>query len=43
MVVDETMVPWRGRLIFRQFNAGKAAKYGKKLFKLCATNGNYCI
>lgn len=39
MVVDETMVPFRGRLIFRQFNPGKAAKYGVKLYKLCATNG----
>lgn len=39
MVVDETMVPFRGRLIFRQYNPGKAAKYGIKLYKLCATNG----
>lgn len=38
IVIDETMVRWRGRLIFRQYNAGKAAKYGIKLFKLCATN-----
>lgn len=39
MVVDETMVPFRGRLIFRQYNPDKAAKYGIKLYKLCATNG----
>lgn len=38
-MVDETMVPFRGRLIFRQYNPGKAAKYGIKLYKLCATNG----
>lgn len=39
MVVDETMVPWRGRLIFRQYNSSKAAKYGIKLFKLCSVSG----
>lgn len=39
MVVDETMIPWQGRLIFRQYNAGKAAKYGVKLFKLCSVTG----
>lgn len=39
MVIDETMVPWRGRLLFRQYNPGKTAKYGVKLFKLCSTNG----
>lgn len=37
--MNETMVPFRGRLIFRQFNPGKAAEYGIKLYKLCATNG----
>lgn len=39
MVVDETMVAFRGRIIFRQYNPGKAAKYGIKLYKLCAING----
>lgn len=39
MVVDESMIPYRGRLLFRQYNPGKAAKYGIKLFKLCSTNG----
>lgn len=33
------MIPWQGRLLFRQYNAGKAAKYGVKLFKLCSTTG----
>ncbi|KAL4083936.1 hypothetical protein QTP88_029252 [Uroleucon formosanum] len=39
LAVDETMVPFRGRLIFRQYIPGKAHKYGVKLFKLCGTNG----
>lgn len=38
-VIDETLVPWRGRLIFRQYIPNKAHKYGIKLFKLCSTEG----
>lgn len=38
-VIDESLVPWRGRLIFRQYIPNKAHRYGVKLFKLCATNG----
>lgn len=39
IVVDETMVPFRGRLKFRQYNPSKAHKYGIKLFKLCTPSG----
>ncbi|XP_060845755.1 piggyBac transposable element-derived protein 4-like [Rhopalosiphum padi] len=39
LAVDETMVPFRGRLLFRQYIPGKAHKYDVKLFKLCGTNG----
>lgn len=39
MAVDETMVPFRGRLKFKQYIPGKAHKYGIKLFKLCGVNG----
>lgn len=39
IAVDETMVPFRGRLKFRQYIPGKAHKYGIKLFKLCGTDG----
>lgn len=39
MAVDETMVPFRGRLKFKQYIPGKAHKYGVKLFKLCGVNG----
>lgn len=38
-VIDETLVPWRGRLVFRQYIPNKAHKYGVKVFKLCAING----
>lgn len=39
LVVDESMIPWRGRLIFRQYNPGKSHKYGVKLYKLCDPHG----
>lgn len=32
--VDESQVPFRGRIIFRQYNKSKRHKYGMKLFKL---------
>lgn len=39
MAIDESMVPFRGRLIFNQYIPGKAHKYGVKLFKVCEANG----
>ena len=37
--IDESMVLWRGRLIFRQYIPGKRHKYGVKLYLLCQPNG----
>jgi hypothetical protein len=39
LCIDETMVPFRGKLSFRQYIPGKRHKYGVKLFKLCVENG----
>jgi len=39
LAVDETMVPFCGRLLFRQYLSKKAHKYGVKLFKLWGRNG----
>lgn len=39
VVIDESMVPWRGRLIFRQYIPNKTHKYGIKNYKLCMPNG----
>ena len=39
IVVDETMVPWRGRLLFRQYNPSKAHRYGVKICKLYDSKG----
>lgn len=37
--VDEALLLWRGRLIFRQYIPNKAAKYGIKLYELCTPDG----
>lgn len=39
IVIDETMIPWKGRLQFRQYIKNKAHKYGIKLYKLCTPEG----
>lgn len=39
LVIDESMIPWRGRLIFRQYIPNKSHKYGVKLYKLCIIDG----
>lgn len=40
--VDESQVPFRGRIAFRQYNKSKRHKYGLKLFKLCTIPGYTC-
>lgn len=39
VAIDESMVPFRGRIYFRQYIPGKKHKYGIKLFKLCSKGG----
>ncbi len=39
VTIDETMIPWRGRLLFKQYIPGKAHKYGVKMYKLADING----
>ena len=39
VVVDESLVPFRGRVIFQQYIPGKSHKYDIKLYKLCSTRG----
>lgn len=33
--IDESLIPFRGRLVMRQYLKGKRHKYGIKMFKLC--------
>lgn len=37
--LDESMVLWRGRLIFRQYMKNKRHKYRIKFYELCTTDG----
>ena len=39
MVIDETLVPWKGRFTFRQYIPNKTHRYGVTLFKLCSLAG----
>ncbi|XP_025207090.1 piggyBac transposable element-derived protein 4-like [Melanaphis sacchari] len=39
LVVDESMIAFRGRLLFRQYNPSKSHKYGIKMYKLCTPEG----
>lgn len=37
--IDETLVPFQGRLKFKQYIANKRHKFGIKVLKLCVTGG----
>lgn len=39
LCIDESLIPFRGRIIFRQYNKQKRHKYGIKEFKLCTMPG----
>lgn len=39
LALDESMVLWRGRLVFRQYIKNKRHKYGIKLYLLCDPDG----
>lgn len=38
MRIDETIVPFKGRLSFRQYIQNKRHRYDIKIFKLCIDN-----
>uniref|UniRef100_A0A2S2P793 PiggyBac transposable element-derived protein 4 n=1 Tax=Schizaphis graminum TaxID=13262 RepID=A0A2S2P793_SCHGA len=42
MCIDESVIPFTGRLLFKQYIKNKRHKYGIKLFKLCIPP-NYTI
>ena len=37
--VDESLIPFRGKLLMKQYIPMKAHKYGVKVFKLCSSGG----
>ena len=36
VVIDESLIPFRSRLLFRQYIHGKTYKYGVKIYNICA-------
>ena len=42
LLFDESMMLWRGRLVFRQYIKNKRHKYGIKFFELC-TNDSFVL
>ena len=38
LVIDDSMIPFRGRAILRQYLSGKAHKYGLKIYKVCTSD-----
>ena len=43
VIVDEHLVPYRGRCSFRQYIKSKPAKYGLKLWLLCDSSTSYVL
>lgn len=39
VVIDKSLVPFKGRLLFKQYLPKKSHKYGVKLFKICDPTG----
>ncbi|KAJ8942222.1 hypothetical protein NQ314_010122 [Rhamnusium bicolor] len=39
LVIDESMIPFKGRVQFRQYIKNKSHKYGVKLYKICTVDG----
>jgi len=42
LAVDEVIVNYRGRVIFRQYIPKKRKRFGIKIYKLCDTAGYTC-
>lgn len=42
IAVDESLMAFRGRLSFIQFNPSKRARFGIKIYKLCDSKTGYC-
>jgi len=40
--VDESLLLWKGRLIFKQYIPLKRARFGIKLYFLCESSSGYC-
>ena len=43
IILDESMIPWRGRLFFRTYNPAKIIKYGLLIRAVCESKSGYAI
>ena len=43
VTVDEQLIPFRGRCLFRMYMPNKPAKYGLKIFMVCDSKSQYCL
>lgn len=43
LAVDESLMKFRGRLAYVQFNPSKRARFGIKFYKLCESSSGYCL
>ncbi|KAK8770142.1 hypothetical protein V5799_013393 [Amblyomma americanum] len=43
VAVDESLMKFRGRLSYVQFNPSKRARFGFKFYKLCESSSGYCL
>lgn len=41
--IDESLMKFRGRLSFVQFNKSKRARFGIKIYKICESSSGYCL
>ena len=41
--IDEAMVPWKGRLTFKQYIPSKPDRFGVKLYSLCESESSYLL
>lgn len=41
--LDESLMKFKGRLSYIQFNPSKRARFGIKIYKLCESSSGYCI
>jgi hypothetical protein len=43
VAVDESLIKFRGRLCYIQFNPQKRARFGIKIYKICESASGYCL
>ncbi|KAL6419436.1 hypothetical protein ACFW04_011413 [Cataglyphis niger] len=42
IAIDESLVKFKGRLSYKQYNPSKRARFGIKVYKLCESSTGYC-